>query len=615
VITTGSFSPAVSATIFGDASIAISNSGSLIALGWPFTAIQAYAYGIGAASTTISNSGYVYGNVQTAGGRQSGSVDTFNNSGTWVMRGNSNFGSGVLDTNDTLNNSGTIAMVNSRFDRTFAGAGYHYGTGFVIPLFFDRFHTVFLNGLDNFNNSGTVTMQNGSPDQQIVVSGNFNGSGNSTLKVDAFLAGPSPFATSDILTVGGNVTGSTRVVVNDVNPGLGAYNPIGIPVVIVGGSGVIDPNAFSLAGGPIIKGLFDYDIYLRPDHVFVLASTPNQAANELPRLVTAVQDVWHQAAGVWADRSADLRATLVAPTCDPRLITKAPCVAPVGAGIGPGVWARAFGDWSHNGGTADEAPPPGLLGKTHSYDVSYHQNIYGVQAGIDFAAQRMGYENFVVGLMGGAVESKVDFASGTGVKFSGGNIGAYATLINGGLFADALVLANFLNMNYNHTVWLASNSANVFSFGGHFDMGYRFNFQGGWFAEPLATIDGVWTDFHKFDLPGVSVDLNTNNNQSLRGRLAGRIGTSFVNGGYRIEPSVTLGVWHAFAGDNSADLTSGWFTLNLTDANSHLTYGEVSGAVNVFELASRWSAFLKGDFRFGDDYYGGGVKGGARFQW
>ncbi len=137
-------------------------------------------------------------------------------------------------------------------------------------------------------------------------------------------------------------------------------------------------------------------------NVWVLASTPNQAANELPRLITAAQDVWHQSAGVWADRTADLRAYLAAPqpACDPRMITKAPCFAPAPSNIGPGMWARAFGDWSHNGGTADET----LFGKTHSYDVSYRQDIYGMQVGLDFAAQKTGYENFVFGIMGGAVE-------------------------------------------------------------------------------------------------------------------------------------------------------------------------------------------------------------------
>ena len=168
-------------------------------------------------------------------------------------------------------------------------------------------------------------------------------------------------------------------VVNDINPGLGAYNPVGIPVIIVGGNTTV--ANFDMADGPFIKGLFDYDIYLKTNkNVWVLASTPNQAAHELPRVMTAAQDVWHQSAGVWADRTADLRAYFAAPqpACDPRMYTKAPCLAPAPSSIGPGVWARAFGDWSHNGGTADET----LYGKSHSYDVSYRRTPMGCRSAL-----------------------------------------------------------------------------------------------------------------------------------------------------------------------------------------------------------------------------------------
>ena len=634
IITHGSSADAIHATCVTDPStctITITNSGSglIAAYGPPYHAIWAHATG-SASSVSITNSGKIQGNVQLSSG-----VDTFVNSGTWVMQGNSSFGSG---TGDLLNNTSTglIKMLDSYPPSSSnGGAVYgstrHWGDAYIAGAHYsgvgtyyqngpvllgghhhnDLFHTVFLNGLDNFTNAGTISLKDGYANQQVVVSGNFIGAGGH-LYVDAFLGKPGSRA--DLLTVGGTVSGTTHVVVNDTNPGIGAYNPVGIPVVIVG-TGDSPVNAFDLAQGPIIKGLFAYDLYLNQNkNVWVLASTPGPTANELPRVITAVQDVWHQSAGVWLDRTADLRAYLGAPqpACDPRMYTKAPCLAPAPSSIGPGVWARAFGDWSHNGGTADET----LYGKTHSYDVSYHQDIYGVQAGFDFAAQRTGYENLVFGFMAGALELKVNFASGTSVKLSGGNVGAYATLINRGLFADALLMANFLNVNYNHSVLLSDAGASAVSLGGHFDMGYRFNLKDGWFAEPLATIDAVWTHFNNFDLPnaGVGIDLNTTN-IDLRGRLGGRVGKSFIDNGYRWEPSVTAGVWHSFSGENAATLTSGMYTLDVIDANAHSTYGEVGAALNVIDLATRWSAFVKGDYRFANDYYGGSVKGGVRFQW
>ncbi|MEA2953490.1 MAG: hypothetical protein QOJ96_3010, partial [Alphaproteobacteria bacterium] len=45
------------------------------------------------------------------------------------------------------------------------------------------------------------------------------------------------------------------------------------------------------------------------------------------------------------------------------------------------------------------------------------------------------------------------------------------------------------------------------------------------------------------------------------------------------------------------------------------TYGEVGLALNMFELGTHWSGFLKGDARFGNSYRGGSAKGGFRYQW
>ena len=149
--------------------------------------------------------------------------------------------------------------------------------------------------------------------------------------------------------------------------------------------------------------------------------------------------------------------------------------------------------------------------------------------------------------MAGAVNSKVDFASGTDVKFGGGNLGAYATLINRGLFFDALVMANFLNVNYVHSTLLTSTAGMLklrwsrrrrlplllWRLWGAAHMRSSADYQGtvrctgadGWFAEPLATIDAVWTRFNNFDLPNVGCRHRINtNNVDVRGRLGGRVG-------------------------------------------------------------------------------------------
>ena len=250
--TYGAYSEAIDARVVGllTGTINVTNAGSLIALGSPYTVIKAMG-----AATTIDNgwtnpanstfySGYIRGNLQL-----SNFNDTFNNLGTatnpsvWVMQGNSDFGRG----NDTVNNSGVVRMLNSYgssssssgsidisvsnstnttitvnsttvfpsfADGAPAGAGY-YVNGPVLMSHHNnnQFHTIFIDNLETWNNSGgLITMVNGYNNQQIVMgpSTNFNGTGNSRLAVDAFLGAPGSRA--DILTIGGNVTGTTHIV-------------------------------------------------------------------------------------------------------------------------------------------------------------------------------------------------------------------------------------------------------------------------------------------------------------------------------------------------------------------------------------------------------------------
>jgi outer membrane autotransporter protein len=592
--TTGAGSNAITAGIvFGSATsgININNTaaGSIIAGGAPYHAVMATG-----AKTTITNAGLISGNVLL-----SAFADTFNNNagGRWVMQGNSDFGAGA----DAVNNTGDVSMVK---------AGSTLTAATVAPIGGRLFYTVTVAGLENFNNTGgQITMVDGQPNDQIVLSGNFNGTGNSRLAVDAFL-GPVG-STADILSVNGNVTGTTHVIVNDTNPGLGAFNPVGIPVVIVGGT--TTATNFDLPGGAIDKGFFSYDLFLRPDKVWVLASAPNQRANELPRLVSAAEEIWHQASALWLDRTADLRSQFMGPmanasaSCDPRIPRKVPCVASNAYGGGPGLWLRGFGDWSRSNATANST----LFGRTTTFDVGFDQSIYGVQGGVDWATNRLGYSSFMVGVLAGYVGSNVDFTSGSRATFSGGNIGAYATFLNGGLFADSLIMANFGDMRFKSAPLLNTKS-NVATFGGHFDFGYRFPMQGGWFAEPLASLEYVKAVFQDMAIPGTTVALG---GDSVRGRLGARFGTTFVSGSVRMEPSLTLSVWNNFRGDNTTTLTSGGFVVDLPDAGVTKTYGEVGLALNMFELGTHWSGFLKGDARFGNSYRGGSAKGGFRYQW
>lgn len=132
--------------------------------------------------------------------------------------------------------------------------------------------------LERFENKGLISLQDGGvgdvfrisnvppPVSQDSNSGlyffnsgiAFNGSGQSALAVDSFLGKPG--SESDILIIDGDVTGKTKVKVNNINPGPDVFNPDGIPVVYVGGN--VKSDAFFL-GNPIDTGFFDLRFVLQ----------------------------------------------------------------------------------------------------------------------------------------------------------------------------------------------------------------------------------------------------------------------------------------------------------------------------------------------------------------
>jgi outer membrane autotransporter protein len=236
-----------------------------------------------------------------------------------------------------------------------------------------------------------------------------------------------------------------------------------------------------------------------------------------------------------------------------------------------------------------------------------------VQVGADWSINPLGYQTVLLGVLGGYVGSKVEFNSPTTVDFSGGSVGAYATYLNRGFFADALFLANFLSMDVKFNQFgLGTQSADVTSYGGRLDVGYRWNFNPTWFVEPLATIQYVSNQFDDLVFPGTTASLD---GDYWRGRLGARLGTVWVSGGWRLQPSVTASAWFTDNPNNNVSLFSGGFIESLADPNPRKTYGEIGGALSAIQLGGAWASFIKGDYRFADDYRGGRVQGGVRYQW
>ena len=419
---------------------------------------------------------------------------------------------------------------------------------------------------------------------------------------------------SDLLAIDGDVDGKTAVIVNNTSRNADAFNKKGIPVVEL--TGETAPKDFFLKDGPIETGFFAWDLFFEPGapNVFELRSAPGANAFVLPQLTTAVQDLWHTTSDTWLDRTADLRAALygghgIAPL-QPVPLKLGPSdayAAPPGyPTVYPGLWVRGSAAELNRDGSALTS-----FGKS---SLNRDKRIGDFQGGIDFGTRDLMApgDALIFGLLGGFVTSELDYdRRAQSFDIDGGQVGAYVTYLNGGLFVDTLFKADLLELDPKNAGFSGSLDAN--NLGVRVDSGYRFGgFGSGMFFEPLATIGVVDSEIDNFTRSGNKVSFD--DGTSVQGRLGLRVGTSFLAGTMTVEPFVIGSVWHEFEDGNQAMLASSGTLFSLTD-NLADTWGEVSAGLNLFNIGRGTSGFGKVDVVFGDDIDGVGGQVGVRYKW
>jgi outer membrane autotransporter protein len=473
-------------------------------------------------------------------------------------------------------------------------------------------------GLERFESQGLITMQDGREGDSFEISNTlggtdleFIGSGKSTLAVDAFL-GP-PGSTSDTFTINGDVSGKTVIQVNNTNPGPGAPNTVGIPVVFV--SGKVKGDEFFLPQ-PIDAGVVSYDLFFRPtgSGVFELRSFLGPGVSVPPQLITAVQDIWFRGSDTWLDRTADLRVLLnrhAAPIAYDPGAKYAEGSPQRGASFTPAIWVRGSGEWL----SREDTETTRAFGRTFEFNVNRDLEVMDFQMGLDLGERGLLSEDdiLVFGPLGGFVHADLDYeAIDRAFDFEGGQVGGYATYLRGGLFVDTLL--NVQLMEIQTKSFGFPNSLDATTVGLRTDSGYRFgSFSGGTFIEPLATIAVAWADIDGFSLGGDKVSFDDDAN--VRGRLGLRVGTSReVWTGIVMEPFVVGSVWGNLSGDNKATLTSTGTTFHFTDDPDDV-WGVLSTGVNFFNPSASTAVFAKLDVTFGEDVEGISARGGMRVNW
>ena len=200
-------------------------------------------------------------------------------------------------------------------------------------------------------NPATIDMQDDAAGDTFNVTGNYAaiGSGN-TLKIDA------NFATdvADELHVGGSITGVTALNVKDLTPATAEATGQDVLVATAGGS--VDASNFSLVGGPIVNGIWDYD----------LANGVEPKTVVLRGGLNSLGALYSGAAGALADAFGEL------PTLEERVGQRQWLAGGNDSAFG-GLWVRM------TGGQTTKTP------KSSTVDFTTRNDTWGVQVGADFA--------------------------------------------------------------------------------------------------------------------------------------------------------------------------------------------------------------------------------------
>ncbi|MGJ0509427.1 MAG: hypothetical protein ACR652_20365 [Methylocystis sp.] len=581
---------------------------------------------------SISNSGLINGRVALTD-----RDDVFQNldGGVWRMSGTSNFYGGA----DRLTNAGRIVSVGDPVVDMGAGANSVWNGGVIqVTNGAAPGQAVFTatGGTLAFANAGLIDLQNDgahSVANTATINGSFNAMAGSALAVDAQL-GPAG-SMADRLTINGPATGGvTLVSVRNAVAGVGALNTAGITVARLNGANTgggfalspASPGYTLIHGAPVIDAGFYYYTLEQGGGAgcngaavcYSLYSGPSTKAFILPVSVTTTQALWQDTALMWEERQTELRdarpiesgfMSLAAPRA-------APAPAPTLASAGRfGVWLRPLGAWTTRASAATTAVGPRVL----SLDLGYRQNSFGLVGGGNWAIGLLGGE-VNAGVMGGYVESDVNFRSGQFFRYQGGTAGASVSYSRRGLFAEGLFKADLLTLQFGvplgpySSLWTTAETL-----GGLWSAGYRHDL-GPVFIEPSATVTYSKSRIGQLsELAALGAGARFGDGEDFRGGFGGRIGMALPNvvAGHLLEASVTGRVWDQFNsnGGRVANIVAAGIEQSFGDYTLGRVYGEAKGNLAMLAAGSGLGAYLGGGARFNDQFTTWTARGGLAYRW
>jgi trimeric autotransporter adhesin len=506
---------------------------------------------------TVNNTGTLTSDIRFTGG-----ADVVNNSGTFVVGPNPDFGAGT----NVFNNSGTV----------------RFASGATTPV------SRTFSGLTAFNNTGgIIDLRNGVAGDVLTLPGTLNGSGNSRVGLDADLSG-TPVA--DRIVIGGAATGSTMLDVDILNPGT-----LNSGVVLVQAGAGTQAGAFTLANGARTFGLTESDIVFDPTaNTFALVSAPGAGAYRTAGFVDVARNIWH--------KSAD------AVTAHLRAGRDGAWAAAGGEGSpGGGLWVQMHASTEQRGRSVDA----NNFGLARNFDVGSDQDYFGGQVGFDFGGGIGGDGNFAFGVTGGYINSQVGFAGVSDrLSFDVYNAGAYATVNSGNIFLNVLGKYDLYRGRTESQVGQFNEQIRGDSYGAQGEVGIRFG-SDAFFVEPVGTIAYVRTNLNDLVVQGSTVEFR--GDEGLRGKLGARIGASIDGIGPNAIVLYAGGNYvHEFMSNDAISFINGGQTIEIAHGPRG-DYGEGLIGVNI-SATNMVSGFIEANGARGSEFEAYGGRAGLRIR-
>ncbi|MEL7218953.1 MAG: autotransporter outer membrane beta-barrel domain-containing protein, partial [Pseudomonadota bacterium] len=483
--------------------------------------------------------------------------DTLTNNGLFSAEGDSDFGLG----SDLFTNSSDFIV---------ASGG-----------------SVAINGLEIFANTALVSLADGAIGNNLTVSGDFAGSGNSMLGLDVDFSA----SAADVLTVGGAATGATTLGINVVG---GTPNTLFADILVVDAGAGSSETAFTLMGGRQTIGLIEFDVaFDATSNDFFLATAPSLAAFEASNFAETARGVWQQ--------SADAFSAQMATDRDGEGSSSSNLAG--GQDSAARAWITGFG------GNLDRERDvsTNVNGIANQFNLGYDQDAFGALAGVDFGSNTVRY-----GITGGYISSEARFAgSPNRVDYDVLTIGAYVALDTGPLFASLLAKYDTINGQLTSATGGVSSELDGSAFGVQGEVGALVGDRTGFFFEPSASLA-----YNNADLDGVTTTQGSfafEEGDSLLGKIGARLGSGFSSGDTPGAIYIGARYVHEFEGEDSVIFSSGGQTATFGNLPVD-DYAELTAGVALGGDDDALSGGFRGQVLVGEDVSGFGVSANLLFR-